>query len=132
MQEYARTFSVRLNERQYQELKYLLNEQSITPGQTSSDRFRKLLSTLERQRSGGGAHTMRLAEVASTTDSCDFSEVMTGHREWLEQHFPGELELQLKVCLLLIQYDPNTSYDWEAARDELKSQIQAKVQPGKC
>jgi len=117
-------FGVRLTDKQYQELNKLLNDTLVLNCHSKSDRFRRLLDELSKERSArgaGGACAVRRSIEASSEDSCDFSKVVVGHREWLEQHFPGNRDLQLRVAELLADYDPHSSYDWEAAVKELNS-----------
>ena len=113
-------FGVRLTDKQYQELNKLLNDTLVLNCHSKSERFRRMLDELSEGRAARGADAVRRPIAADTASNCDFSEVMVGHREWLEQHFPGNRELQVKVAELLAAYDPGTSYDWEAAIRELK------------
>jgi hypothetical protein len=116
-------FGVRLTDKQYEELNKLLNATLVLNCHSKSDRFRMLLDELSKERSArgaGGSNALRRPIEASSGDSCDFSKVVIGHREWLEQHFPGNRELQCEVAELLADYDPNSSFDWEATVKELK------------
>jgi len=113
------TFSVRLTNEQRAQLDKLFSLHGLYRFNGRSERFRRLLVVLLAAKAP--VHSME----EQTRLSCDFDELVTGHRSWLENHFHSSVELQIRVAGLLAEYEAGT--DWRQAAAELRAELKEKA-----
>jgi len=112
------TFSVRLTNEQRAQLDKLFSIHALGLYKGRSSRFRRLLVVLLAAR----APVVSMAE--QTRLDCNFDDLVTGHRDWLENHFPKSIEIQSRVAELLAEYEAGT--DWRHAAVDLRAELKGK------
>jgi hypothetical protein len=101
-----------LNNREDRQLEALFSHFHISSGPNRGAAFRALLDRLHAECVVSAKAPAFMPQVAP----CNVHEVTFNHMEWLEDHFPGDRDLQLKVAELVKGFH----WDWAHAIKRLK------------